>query len=318
MAGHHYVPQFYLKNFRISNTKASIYVYFRNGEIKQKNISNIASKGHMYNFVDKNGEINRKLEKAFSTIEYDNQSIIQKILESKSISITEDEHQRLSYFISTLYVRGLAYRDKLTATHDAAIKTMMGLTAESKEAFHRTAKQFLPNTTSTEKIESARLSFLDGTYRIEHDPNEILRLALKSAETIYPYILNKKLSLLKRTGDHFFATSDNPVIIGRDSPRKDSYIVGNGGLIYSSVILTLSPDYCLFISPQDDIPENIEVQNEDVDEVNYLLAFYAERMIFADESHDHLAQLMSITEAGQGQTTVVEYNKKSTVYNPKK
>ena len=147
MAGHHYVPQFYLKNFRISGTKAGIYIYFRDGGIKQKNISNIASKGHMYNFVDKNGEINRELEKAFSTIEHDNQAIIQKILKSKSISITEDEHQRLSYFIATLYVRGLAYRDKLTATQDAAVKTMMGLTAESKEAFHRTAKQFLPADT---------------------------------------------------------------------------------------------------------------------------------------------------------------------------
>jgi len=318
MAGHHYVPQFYLRNFRITDTNAGIYAYFRDGEIKQKNIKNIASKGHMYNFVDKQGKINRELEKTFSTIEHENQSIIKGILDNASVSITADEHERLSYFIATLYTRGLAYRDKLTSTQDAAIKTMMGLTAESKEAFHRTAVQFLPSGTSIESIESARLAFLNNTYEIEHDPNELLQLSLRSAGEIYPHILNKGLTLLKRVGNHSFATSDNPVIIGRTSSRSSSLIAGGGGVINSTIILTLSPEYCLLIGPKGDTPDNVEVENDDVDEINYLIAFYAERMIFSNESQDYLLEIMTSTKPGDGQTTIVEHAGKRTVYNPKK
>ncbi len=63
----HYVPQFYLKNFSISENQGMVYAYRRDKDPFEVNVNNIAAKNNFYIFTDKNTDKKSDdIEKMFS------------------------------------------------------------------------------------------------------------------------------------------------------------------------------------------------------------------------------------------------------------
>lgn len=294
MPRHHLVPQFYLKNFKIPNSKGAVYVYYRDSgkEPEWRNTSTVAYRNNFYDFTDNKGAINKDLEPAFSVIESDVRPIIEEMISNESLPADNKSRYALTFFIATLLTRNTAYRNKLKTQQQAIMSTML--------------KHF-PGIDKRKKFE--------GLF-IEPNEDELLSHALSSALNITPIIGKKNFYLLK-SEEGRFVTSDNPVTVHHSS-HKHSEIFGPGGVLESTLSLPLSPNYCLMMDHRS-IAEVVKVAEETlVDEINWLTAIYAENNLFSDAKTDEIDKLFKGTHYGYGQAVEVSFAGETIIYKPEK
>lgn len=124
MARHHFVPQFYLRNFKIPSSKGGIYAYSRDEAPAWRNIAKVAQASNFYDFIEKDGSENKRLEPAFSVIESGVKPLIDAIITDESVPTTSEDYYSLVFFVSTLITRNKAYRNK-TDTLQQAVQGML-------------------------------------------------------------------------------------------------------------------------------------------------------------------------------------------------
>lgn len=294
MPRHHLVPQFYLKNFKIPNSKGAVYVYYRDSskEPEWRNTQTVAYRNNFYDFTDNEGVVNKDLEPAFSVIESDVRPIIEEMISNELLPKDDKSRYALTFFIATLLTRNTAYRNKLKTQQQAVMSTML--------------KHF-PGIDKRKKFE--------GLF-IEPDEDELLSHALSSALNITSVIGGKNFYLLK-SEEGRFVTSDNPVTVHHSS-RNHSEIFGPGGILESTLSLPLSPNYCLMLDHRP-VTEMVKVaEGSLVDEINWLTAVYAENNLFSDAKTDKTDELFKGTHYGYGQAVEVSFAGETIVYKPEK
>lgn len=294
MSKHHLVPQFYLKNFKIPNSKAAVYVYCRDSGKgpKWRNTNTIAYKNNFYDFTDIEGSINKDLEPAFSVIESDACPIIENIISNELLPSDDKSRYALTFFIATLLTRNTAYRNKLKIQQQAVLSTIL---------------MHFPGIEKNKKFE--------GLF-VKHNESELISHALSSALNIVPIILEKNFYLLK-SEDGCFVTSDNPVAVHNSSYRHNE-IFGAGGVLGSTLSLPLSPMYCLMMDHRT-VADTVKVAKDSlIDEINWLTSFYAENNIFSDAENNKIDKIFKSTYYGQGQAVEVQFAGKTTIYKPEK
>lgn len=294
MPRHHIVPQFYLKNFKIPDSKAAVYVYYRDSGKgpERRNTSTVAYRNNFYDFTDNEGGVNKDLEPAFSVIESDVYPIIEDIISNESLPTDDKSKYALTFFIATLLTRNTAYRSKLKTQQQAIINTMI--------------KHF-PGIDKRKEFEG---------FFIEPNDDELLSHALSSALNITPVIAKKNFYLLK-SEDGLFVTSDNPAAVHHSS-HKHIEIFGPGGVLESTLSLPLSPNYCLMMDHRP-VAETVKVaENTLIDEINWLTAVYAENNLFSDAKTNKLNILLKSTIYGNGQAVEVSFAGETKVYKPEK
>src|SRR5436853_7264333 len=100
MALHHYVPQFYLKNFSISSKPDFVWVYRRdNQEPKDIHVSRIAAVKGFYRATSaETGEKTERIEGMFAEIEGEVAPIIKTLVSGNDIWLSNYQYEMLSIF----------------------------------------------------------------------------------------------------------------------------------------------------------------------------------------------------------------------------
>ena len=108
----HFVPQFILKNFSISNHK-QLWVFDKLKETSFLNsIRNTASSKNFYELEKENVVLNT--EEILSVVESDSAPILKKIINESSVkNITDEEHNIICLFTALQYLRTNKTRDQL-------------------------------------------------------------------------------------------------------------------------------------------------------------------------------------------------------------
>lgn len=207
---HHFVPQFYLKKFSNNNKSIGLYLFDESKYVIHGSIKQIAYRKHLY------GKDNT-LEDNLDIYESKWNAIINSIIRTKSINLSEDD-----YYLLLLFIMVTEARTSLIADYNnKQINTLMDLAYKMK--------------TGTSK-----------TVNVEYEiPN---LLPLKSAINITPILLDLNAVLIINESNRGFITSDNPIVRYNQYLRhKNNYSNYGLGHIGIQIFVPLCPEICICV-----------------------------------------------------------------------
>lgn len=228
----HFVPQFILRNFSISNNK-QLWVFDKlRGVSYLASIRDTASKKNYYEINKESIELNT--EEILSEIESDCAPILMKIINESSVSnISDNEHSKICLFTALQYLRTNKTRDQLEQINKLMAKRL------KKDGHSSAAKEFNSSKSEIKEITSSAL------YSASLDVMTDFKI--------------KKFALFLSPDNNQFLISDNPITLYNYKPR---YGRGNLGTRVDNVEIyfPISPKHCLVFT----CPKLVRELNESV------------------------------------------------------
>lgn len=292
-AKHHFVPQFYLRNFAIAGKPGQIYVYERNKKPAQVSIKNVAAKKDYYSIKSKNIDLpfpRDKVERIFSVGETGAAPIIKHFLTANSVELHPEDREILAIFIAGLSNRTPWFRRNLKDSHISLLKHMLKFAASDKRILASELKKAGVEVESDEELESLMESFQnpDEHFRIGFrgggSEDYFLRTALELADNLVPVIYGKELHILESSSCRVFITSDNPIVL---LPPKGHHPADGLGFLDASILLPISPKRALLLRNRKAVSEVIQIGREKVDFYNSYVNWFALNEVYSNiMSHD--------------------------------
>lgn len=255
---HHFVPQFYLRNFSHNEQNISMYMHEKKLFVDGANIKGQAYKKRLYG----NTEI---IENTLMNMEHRVSIIINKILKSKTLScLSVDEYHHLLLFITVTDARVTKMADSMSNLIDKFTKYAINSSADLD-----ISAEFIQNLEFGMDV-----------------PNIV---PIQVAMNGYPALLDLKPLLLISKCDRQFITSDSPVIKYNHFYRKRNYHLGGDGLISRGlqIFFPLTPKMLLLLL-DDEVYDYGNADREiihldkgkEIDEINRLVFMNSYKSIF--------------------------------------
>lgn len=262
---HHYVPQFYLKNFSRNKKSVGMYINSYAKFISHASIKEQACKDFLY------GKSN-DIEDSLMVIETGASNIIKSVIQSLTLPRhNSEDYNLLMLFLLISENRVLRKADSLTH-----------LMTEQSKVIARMYKAHGRLDVSDEIIDELYVS---------HDiPN---LMPIQTAIKTYPVLLDLNSAILISDNDRSFITSDNPVTrynymyVARDYQLR-GYGLGNMGI---QIFYPISPKLCIYV--YDGVMYRSKVVNgqniiirkgKQIDELNKLFYLNSYDYIFFSEN----------------------------------
>jgi hypothetical protein len=244
---HHYLPQFYLKNFTDDNGLLWVFDREKN-EYRQQLPKDTAIKGYYYAFKGKDGRKHTEIENFFSVIEGKTKPILIKL--DKKESINTEEKEILAIFISFLKTR-VPHFEKLTnESSEKIMKQMNRLMFSSEERVAAMIDRYEKETGKKIKIDPKELiDFIQGDrYDIKFPREHSIESMLLLGQDLIGYFLQMDWFFLWAPKNSSFITSDNPFLLLPPSDYNPKSFYGVGILTPGAKkIIPLTSHTCLIM-----------------------------------------------------------------------
>jgi hypothetical protein len=259
MANDHFVSDFYLRQFSPYGQPGLIYVYRKDCAPELEPIKKTACADDYYA-----KSVDRKLSRS----EISSAEILKRLIIDSPSLLSQDDRQRLAYFIGLLANRTPRSQQHLHSGH-ATVAASLEEYCSDREFFFHSEKQ-KGYTGTDEELELRRLAYIEGAKEshIQFQPtksnDELMKIAFELAQDTARILEVRQWHILESTTSRVFVTCDNPVVIIQTDhqSRQLQRWLRNG-----SVLLPLSPGRTLLI---DEVRGNsvFEVSRQDVDRIN--------------------------------------------------
>jgi uncharacterized protein DUF4238 len=161
VANDHYIPRFFLKNFEIPNRRRHVFVYRRGRKPEVRAVKSVASANDFYKLKAKEVNIGRTAPDEFLTrMESDAAPIIDRVLTTSKLKLTNVELGVLAFFFGYLAVRTPVMRERAVNAKKATTLSILKTVAEDKDGYIRFALEHDLAKTE-EEAESYRQGTLD-------------------------------------------------------------------------------------------------------------------------------------------------------------
>lgn len=280
---HHWVPQFYLRYFVANNEKDQVYMYQHGNKSVIVNVAGIATKKELYTFEKHDGGgKTRMMEGVFSEHEGMVATVMNKILENEELPEDENDRSHIAAFVSMLRVRGPSFTDWLKNMEIEHIKLLQQIKAEHPDSLKKEFKEAGITFSTEEEFEEMRNFMRDPsrfTIEMTGGKGHYFKQAMELGEDFYNILmLDKSWHLLVAPQKRHFITSDNPVVIQElhDCPPQLA-----GGFLNGTILLTISPKYCLAFRRIPLQYSKIVLNREDVNHINKSIANAARKQLYS-------------------------------------
>lgn len=279
---HHWVPQFYLRFFAANKGDDRIYMYQPGGIPTLVGITDIAVRKDLYTFEEKDtGQKTRVMEGVFAEHEGIVAGVLAEIIRTGNLPTTEKELSDIAAFVSLMRVRGPSFDEWLRNMDIERMKLLNQIQAEHPDSLRERFKRAGVSFSSDKEFEETR--------KFMHDPQKYsitmkggkghyFGQAMNLSKEMYEILMSEKSwHLLIAPYNRHFITSDNPVVIQEpiDCPPHIA-----GGFLNGTVLLTISPKYCLAFRRIPLTSQNILLSRENVNHINQSIAISAHRQLY--------------------------------------
>jgi hypothetical protein len=288
----HFVPQFYLRRFATLEPSEVIWTYdTMTGDVRPSTVDATAFERYLYAVTLEDGTRLNDLEDFLADIEGSGAPVLAKLISGAPIS--DQERANFASFMATMYVRTDAFRHEYATLAMNLAQLQIYATASHDGAFRTFAKRYQQDhgPMSGEEIAFMRdVMRRPQDFTISVDKEWTLR-AFMACETLAPIFDRMRWTVMRTSGQHFFVTSDNPVVfkVPRDYQNR---LLGNS-LKHPKVEVTfpLSSATCLLATWDADNPTLCNVEPEDVKFANRVRSVYARRFLFARQRDSGILRL---------------------------
>jgi hypothetical protein len=137
----HYVPRFQLRYLTDKSGQVFIYDRIKN-EYRKQSLNSIGGENKIYTWIDKDGNENTDVEKAFTAVESEAAPIIEKLHNQKIKTLTGQERAELSMLLALNWLRTPAQIGKIKLLMEAGINMHFRANALNKDAFYKQVEEF--------------------------------------------------------------------------------------------------------------------------------------------------------------------------------
>ena len=217
---HHYLPQFYLKNFC---KDGFLWVYDRdNDEYRQQTPINTAVKKKYYTAIGLDGKSHNEIEFVLANIEGETKHIIEKIIEKKFIDL--EEKCILAIFIAFLYVRVPEFEMEINELTEKFFKRYNKLAIPNEKQAEIIIKQFAETKDQENLSPKKMLDFVrNENYRIKFSREHSLSLMYALAREFPLIFIQMDWQIWYSSKNSSFITSDNPFVVTRPQNYKGPF-----------------------------------------------------------------------------------------------
>lgn len=261
VANDHYVPRFYLKNFKAAVGK--LWCYERGVRPSLMGVRSVACIEEYYSIKAKHLEKDKRhIDKFITQLESSAAPLYKRFIESdKKIILTTLQKENLSIFFAHLVTRNPNFRETTKNIGMAIYKEIAKTNAENSKV-----------------VEEAKIEF----FIEESEGADDWHLGTELEMTlILSNILRKKSwHIVESSTSRVFITSDNPVTLL--PPSVDFDFRRGLGFENAIVALPLTPKRCLLMSDRPGRADIIQVGRPSVNEVNEKIIYNAHKQVFSN------------------------------------
>lgn len=237
--------------------------------------------------------MNTAIDDCITEIEGASGMIYQKLLEGR-IPTDEKDRSYFSMFLACMYHRTNTMRRITTELYGRMLQVQCYAVACNDRSFNVAVSKYEQDegiSLNHEQREKLRKSMLDPSGYIFEVPKERSLIAMANIEETAGILFKMKWSVGKAQ-EHFFITSDNPLIY---RVRTDSIhpIYGDSGFLNKTVQVTmpLSPEHLLILNWQREATGIIPVSKTSVYEENEARAAHSEQLLYSHLDHKDILEL---------------------------
>lgn len=282
---HHFIPQFYLDGFTITDSSRSqIHVIDKMKKLSFK--TSIRNVGGIrdFNRIDIEGHSIDSVEKAYSEFEGHVKPVLKYIDGTKSLPI-DDDFSILMQFVALIGVRNPQIRENIGGVQkqiaEAFAVNLVSTQNEYEKILERMKERgkTLKNNTSYEQMKD----FIENKRYKIHIPNEIfILLEFKSLKMILPFLFERNWTLLVTTDDiGNFILCDRPLTLSFSENKNYDKFFGPGFAVKGTeLIFPINKDIAL-LGIYEELPFFSEIDEKIVAIINGRTMNSADRFIYS-------------------------------------
>lgn len=251
---HHYVPQFYLRQFSEYSGRKEINVFnIRRNEFFKK--APIKGQACRSNFYGDDG----KIENALSVMETQFSILCKKILNGELVKIQGEDKFLIHYYIILSYLRTKKTADDTDRSAEDLIRFL---------AYNTSASGLIRDNIDTIKISL----------------NNPASVALSQLKQISAMMWDLEIKVICNKTNRYFITSDSPVCLYNSYLESKKYIRSSRGLALKGTVLAfpISKDKLVYLYDSD-VYDYMEKKNE-INDRSHIDSFNKLQIINADET----------------------------------
>jgi hypothetical protein len=292
---HHYIPVFYLKGFTslLPKDKGYLWVYEKDKPVRKSKPLNEAHERDFYAFTNEEG-VRQELETKLSQVESLLAPLFQAIEDGYHNFLPED-FEGLATFMALLWVRGPFGRDLVERLSLETMKFATKEYAQDEARFKAKYKKFLEEsgTQTNLSAEEMRSFILSDDWEISQESyGYTLRRMFEGWPKVTSLLLKKSWDVLVAERDHFFCTSDFPVVTILHEAGGVATIGAGFGMPGVQVYFPLNKRMCLALRDSGKRTRRL-VRGGIVHEINKFLMVGARRFVYNCEKNMSMQKLFS-------------------------
>jgi len=282
---HHYISQFYLKNFVRDRANPLLFVVdLPTQKSFTASPSNVALEIDFHTITTP-GLPPDAVETRLSQFEADVAPALARTINSASLSNAEDRSLIL-FFALLLLVKSPTMRETLNTFTNTLMQTIGLDRANNPEAFAKRIEQLIaegemPPDTNAEQL---RQQILSGDYTVGLSTEALLKLEFEVAKSLLPMVAARKWNVYKASSGEF-VTCDRPAILMWADQTKTEPV--GLGLPHTRLLFPLSSEVAISGGFELD-DATVGVDDQEVARINGRIILNANRQIYArDEDFEY-------------------------------
>lgn len=293
-ANHHYVPQFYLRNFAEGVGRQARVVFFDNDTLRLGHtlVRNVGSQRY-FNRIEAEGTDPDYLEDALAKLEGEMASMLAEVIAARAFP--SDEHfTYLMNLIALLSVRNPRLRGQMERFHQDVAERVLGIVTSSKDIWEHQIQKMKDDGVKLGagvSYEEAKRFRDEKRYTIGIDRTHLIGVEFEMVPTVLETLANRNWCFASAPNGSQYITSDDPVVLEwADSSMDGPYPAGHG-LRGTRIVFPISSEVVL-VGQFEDVPERIHHNEVQVTSVNTVIARNSRRQIYA-KTADFRVNLLS-------------------------
>lgn len=289
-ANHHYVPQFYLRNFAEGVGRKARVAFFDNQTRKLDHtlVRNVGSERY-FNRVEAEGQHPDAIEDALAKLEGEMAGPLADVISAKAFP--SDEHfTYVMNLIALLSVRNPSIRGRMEKFHQDIAEAILGTVTSSKDIWESQTRQMkadgieLSGSVTYEDVKRFRD---EKRYTIVIDQTHLIGVEFEMVEPVLETLANRNWCFATAPRGTQYITSDDPVCLEWANELAGSNDPLGHGLRGTSLVFPLSSEV-MMIGSFEEIAARLIHSEGQVTSVNTVVARNSRRQIYARDAEFRL------------------------------
>lgn len=247
-ANHHFIPQFYLRNFSGAGDRRKSKVFCFDQSTKKSFetlVRNVGSRRHFFQ-INVEGFDPNHVEDGMAEIEGEISGHLAEVIAARKFP-SEAHYSSVMTLMANVAVRNPRFRSMTEKFHLQIVNRMIKLLLKDRDRFTENVKQVRKNGVPIRDditYEEMKNFIESDQYKIVIDQTYLIVLELDAVPTVLKQLVRRNWSFVSAAPGSTYITCDDPVVLdwadGKASPYSPGFGVQN-----TIVLFTISPELAL-------------------------------------------------------------------------